>query len=320
MIGHHHPPALRGPEGTSTEIRLRVAVALTALFVIVEALAGYFSHSLALLADAGHNMTDTLALGLSLWTYELASQPSTERRTFGLHRAGILAALANAIVLVVIAVGILIEAYQRVRAPETVEAGPMIGVAAVAVVLNLLIALWLHAPSQHDLNVRASFVHVAGDAVSALGVAVAGVLIALTGALWLDPLVSVLIALFILWTSRGIIVDAINILLEATPSDLDARRVLAAMCEVPGVLDVHDLHLWSLSSSLRAASAHVLVQDQPVSQACDILAALNTMLAERFRIAHTSFQLETTACDPSEVFCRLVECQPSSPDDHHHHE
>lgn len=320
MIGHHHPPALRGPEGTSTEIRLRVAVALTALFVIVEALAGYFSHSLALLADAGHNMTDTLALGLSLWTYELASQPSTERRTFGLHRAGILAALANAIVLVVIAVGILIEAYQRVRAPETVEAGPMIAVATVAVVLNLLIALWLHAPSQHDLNVRASFVHVAGDAVSALGVAVAGVLIALTGALWLDPLVSVLIALFILWTSRGIIVDAINILLEATPSDLDARRVLAAMCEVPGVLDVHDLHLWSLSSSLRAASAHVLVQDQPVSQACDILAALNAVLAERFRIAHTSFQLETTACDPSEVFCQLVECQPSSPDDHHHHE
>lgn len=320
MIGHHHPPALRGPEGTSTEVRLRVAVALTALFVVVEALAGYFSHSLALLADAGHNMTDTLALGLSLWTYELASQPSTARRTFGLHRAGILAALANAVVLVVIAVGILIEAYQRFRAPETVEAGPMIGVAAVAVVLNLLIALWLHAPSQHDLNVRASFVHVAGDAVSALGVAVAGVLIALTGALWLDPLVSVLIALFILWTSRGIIVDAVNILLEATPSDLDARRVLAAMCEVPGVLDVHDLHLWSLSSSLRAASAHVLVQDQPVSQACNILATLNTVLAERFRIAHTSFQLETTACDPSEVFCRLVECRPASPDGHCHPE
>src|SRR5579884_484739 len=145
MVGHHHGPDLHGIESASTSTRLRLAVGLTALFVVVEALAGYFSHSLALLADAGHNMTDTLALGLSLWTYELASQPSTARRTFGLHRAGILAALANAVVLVVIAVSILIEAYQRFRAPEAVHADLMIGVAAVAVVLNLVIAIWLHA-------------------------------------------------------------------------------------------------------------------------------------------------------------------------------
>src|SRR5579884_2368165 len=164
MVGHHHGPDLHGIESASTSTRLRLAVGLTALFVVVEGLAGYFSHSLALLSDAGHNMTDTLALGLSLWAFELAGRPSTAERTYGLHRAGILAALANAAVLVVIAGGILIEAYQRLRSPEPVHADIMIVVATIAVVLNLVIAFWLHAASQHDLNVRASFIHVAGDA------------------------------------------------------------------------------------------------------------------------------------------------------------
>jgi len=304
MAGHFHAPQPGGPGVAATAMRLRIAVALTALFVVVEGVAGVYAHSLALLSDAGHNLTDTLALVLTLWTFQLASRPSTAERTFGFHRAGILAALANAVVLVIIAIGILVEAYRRFSAPDVVQSTVMIAVAAVAMVLNLAVALWLHGASEHDLNVRASFVHVAGDAASAAGVVVAGVAIALTGQQSLDPAVSVLIAVFIIWTSRGVIVDAIDILLEATPSDLDARRVMVAMCQVPGVLDVHDLHLWSLSSSLRAASAHVLVQDQPVSEACDILAAVNS-----FHIAHTSLQLETTACDPGEAFCRIRECE-----------
>ncbi len=315
MAGHNHGPGVHGPLAVATVTRLRAAIALTALFVVVEGAAGILSHSLALLSDAGHNLTDTLALVLSLWAFELARRPSTAERTFGLHRAGILAALANAVVLVVIAIGILIEAYQRFVSPEPVHSDIMIAVAAIALALNLGIAIWLHAAAQRDLNVRSSFVHVAGDAASAAGVVVAGILIALTGQHWLDPAVSVLIAAFILWTSRGIIADAVHVLLESTPSDLDARNVRAAMTQVPGVLDVHDLHLWSLSSSLRAASAHVLVQDQPVSRACTILAAVNQVLADRFHIAHTSLQLETTACDPSEVFCRLHECEPYP--DHH---
>lgn len=309
MAGHSHGRGVHGPPAVTTATRLRIAVALTALFVVVEGAAGILSHSLALLSDAGHNLTDTLALVLSLWAFELARRPSTAERTFGLHRAGILAALANAVVLVVIGVGILIEAYQRFLSPESIHADIMIAVAAVALVLNLVIALWLHAAAQRDLNVRSSFVHVAGDAASAAGVVIAGVLIGITGQYWLDPAVSVLIAFFILWTSRGIIVDAVHVLLESTPSDLDARNVLDAMRQVPGVLDVHDLHLWSLSSSLRAASAHILVEDQPVSKADDILAAVNSVLADRFHIAHTSLQLETTACDPEEVFCRLRECE-----------
>ncbi|MGH2457613.1 MAG: cation diffusion facilitator family transporter [Chloroflexota bacterium] len=307
-MAHHHPHP-EGPNAAGTALRLRVAIGLTALFVVLEGLAGLFSHSLALLSDAGHNLTDVLALVLSLWAFELASRPSTAERTFGLHRAGILAALANAIVLIVIAVGILVEAYRRFLAPEPVAADVMIAVAAVAMGLNLLIALWLHRASEHDLNVRSSFIHIAGDAASAAGVAVAGALLAFTGAAWIDPAVSVLIAAFIVWTSRGVIQEAIDVLLESTPSDLDARQVLATMRQVPGVLDVHDLHLWSISSALRAASAHVLVDDQPVSKACNILGAVNTVLADRYHIAHTSLQLETNACDPGEVFCHLHECE-----------
>src|SRR6185437_1866927 len=191
---------------------------------------------------------------------------------------------------------ILVEAYRRLHSPEPVVAAVMIAVAAVAMVLNLVIALWLHRASEHDLNVRSSFVHIAGDAASAAGVVVAGAVLAVTGAVWIDPAISVLIALFIVWTSRGVIREAVDVLLESTPSDLDARQVLAAMRQVPGVLDVHDLHLWSISSALRAASAHVLVEDQPVSKACNVLGAVNAVLADRFRIAHSSLQVETTAC------------------------
>ncbi len=305
MAGHDHAHAYLTLERSSTERRLRVALGLTVVFVLLEGGAGVVAHSLALLSDASHNLSDALALGLTLWTFGLVHQPATPRRTYGLHRAGILAALVNAVALVVIAFGIFVEAYQRLRSPTPVEAGWMIGVAAVAFGLNLAIALALHRAAHHDLNVRASVVHVAGDAASAAGVVVAGVLIVLTGQTWLDPAVSALIGVFILWTSRGILVEAIDVLLEATPSDLDARSVQAAMRAVPGVLDVHDLHLWSVSSSVRAASAHVLVQDQPVSQACHILEAVNAVLADHFNVSHTSLQLETTACDPSEVFCRL---------------
>jgi cobalt-zinc-cadmium efflux system protein len=305
MAGHHHPHVHVGPEAASTRLRLRVALGLTALFVVLEGGAGYWSHSLALLSDSGHNLADAFALGLTLWTFELVTRPATARRTYGMHRATILGALANAIGLVLIAVGIFVEAVIRLRSPEPVVAGVMAAVAAVALVLNLAIALWLHAAAEHDLNIRASFVHLAGDAASAAGVVMAGVIIAATGQTWLDPAISILIGLFILWTSREIIVEAVNVLLESTPTDLDARTVQAAMCAIPGVLDVHDLHLWSVSSTVRAASAHVLVSDQPVSQACAILGAVNGILAERYQIAHSSLQLETTACDPSEVFCQL---------------
>ena len=307
MAGHHHPHVNVGPGAQSTRLRLRVALGLTALFVVLEAFAGYWSHSLALLSDSGHNLADAVAIGLTLWTFELVTRPATARRTYGMHRASILGALANALGLVVIAVGIFAEAVIRLRSPEPIDAGVMAGVAGVALVLNLVIALWLHAAAEHDLNVRASFIHVAGDAASAAVVVIAGLVIARSGLTWLDPAVSILIGVFILWSSRQIVVEAINVLLESTPSDLDASAVQAAMRAIPGVLDVHDLHLWSMSTSVRAASAHVLVQDQQVSTACAILSTVNAVLAETFHIAHSSLQLETTACDPSQGFCKLEE-------------
>ena len=307
MAGHHHPHVRVGPGAEATRLRLRVALGLTALFVVLEGIAGLLSHSLALLSDSGHNLADAFAIGLTLWTFELVTRPATDRQTYGMHRASILGALANAIGLIVIAAGIFVEALVRLRSHEPIDAGVMAGVAGVALVLNLAIALWLHAAAAHDLNIRASFIHVAGDAASAAGVVIAGVVIALTGQTWLDPAVSVLIGVFILWSSRQIIVEAINVLLESTPSDLDARAVQATMRAIPGVLDVHDLHLWSMSSAVRAASAHVLVKDQPVSQACAILTSVNEVLAERYHVAHSSLQLETTACDPSQGFCQLNE-------------
>ena len=305
MAGHVHVHLDDKAAAGQTARKLKLAVGLTVLFVVIEATAGYFAHSLALISDAGHNLTDALALGITLWTFGLASAPATARRTYGLHRAGILGALLNATTLVVLAGGILVEAYVRLREPEIVNASIVTGVAALALAVNLAIAFGLHGAAKHDVNVRASFTHVAGDAASAASVVIVGLVISYAGLMWLDPLVSVLIALFILWTSREILIETVNILLESTPSDLDAKSVQQAMCAVPGVLDVHDLHLWSVSSTLRAASAHVLVEDQPVSKACDVLSAVNEMLAHRFLIAHSSLQLETSACDPGSVFCQL---------------
>ncbi len=317
-VPHQHTHAHESTHPPTTLFRLRLALGLTVLFVVIEAVAGIVGHSLALLSDAGHNLTDALALGLTFWTYMLASQPTSARRTYGFHRAGILAALLNTIVLVVLAIGIIIEAYFRWQRPEAVNSFLMISVAAVAMAVNLAIAFGLHGAAHHDVNVRASYLHVAGDAASALGVVIAGALMLVTGQVWLDSAVSVLIALFILWSSRGVLVETLNILLENTPSDIDARAVQKAMCAVPGVLDIHDLHLWSVSSTIRAASAHVLVKDQPVSQACRILSQVNEVLGEKFGIAHTSLQLETTACDPSDVFCHLHRHSSQTVHFHHH--
>ncbi|HEX5416207.1 MAG TPA: cation diffusion facilitator family transporter [Chloroflexota bacterium] len=306
MDGHrHNHPHAHG--GAGVGLWLKVALGLTVLFVVVEALAGYFANSLALLADAGHNLSDALAIGLSLWAFGLASQPASARRTYGMHRAGILAALGNGLFLVLIALGIFVEAFIRIQRPGEVQPDVIVVVAAAAVVVNLVIAVGLHGAAEHDLNVRSSYIHVAGDAASAAGVVLAGLLIALTGANWLDPLISVVIAVLILGTSVGIVREAVDILLEATPPDVDALAVLQAMAAVPGVIGVHDLHLWSVSSSVRAASAHVLVEDQLVSQACQIMTNLDQVLASRFQISHASLQMETTACHRDDIFCRLGE-------------
>jgi len=239
----HHAHAARG---SNLEGRLVWSVLLTSAFVLGEALAGYLSHSLALLSDAGHNFSDVLALTLSWYALRLGKRRADARRTYGYHRVGILAALANAVSLVVIALFIFWEAYQRLQSPAPVAGGVVIGVAIAAVVLNGLISLWLRSDARHDLNVRSAYLHMLGDALSAVGVLVAGLIVSLTKNPIADPVASLLIGLLLLWSSWSVLAEATNILLEAAPKGLDMPAVERAIRAVPGVIDLHDLHVWSV--------------------------------------------------------------------------
>ncbi len=282
--------------------RLGLSVGLTLVFVAGEAVAGYLSNSLALLSDAGHNFADAIALGLSWYAARLARRPADARRTFGYHRAGILAALANAAGLVVIALFIFWEAAQRFRNPEPVQSGVMIGVALAAVAVNVLISVWLHAGAKSDLNVRSAYVHMLGDALASAGVAVAGVVVWATGESVADPVVSVVIGLLILWSSWGILNEAVAVLMEGVPAGLDMTALEAALAGVPGVLNVHHLHVWAVSSGVVACSCHLVVAEQSVRDGQQVVRAAAEMLRDRFRVAHTTIQVEVEGCGPNDLY------------------
>lgn len=288
-----------------TGSRLLLSLVLTVGFVIAEAAAGWFANSLALLSDAAHNFADALALGLSWYALRAARRPADARRTFGSHRVGILAALANAASLVVMALFIFWEAAQRLRRPAPVEGGLMIAVASAAVLLNGAISLWLHGAAKHDLNVRSAYLHMLGDALSALGVVVAGVVVALTGRAVADPVVSLLIGALILWSSWGILRESINILLEAAPRAVDMAALERAVREAPGVLGVHDLHVWEVASGIVACSCHVVVAEQSVREGQQVLRSVADLLRGRFGVIHTTIQVEVEGCDPDEMYCTL---------------
>ena len=274
---------------------LWVSLGLTVAFVAVEAWFGRQAHSLALLSDAGHNASDALAMGLAAYALWVAHKPATPGKTFGYHRVAILTALANAAALVVIALGIVAAAWQSFLHPAGVSGNLMIGVAAVAVLMNTVIAWTLRSESQHSLNVRAAYIHMAGDALSSLGVVLAGVCIKLMGWTYADPLVSVLIAGFILYSSWGIIGDATNILLEGTPKGVDVNSLVAAIRATAPVCDVHDLHVWTVSDGLHFLSCHVVLPDAcTVAESQAVVAALNTRLHDDFHIGHATIQTETT--------------------------
>jgi cobalt-zinc-cadmium efflux system protein len=283
--------------------RLAFSLGLTLVFVIAEAAAGLLSNSLALLTDAAHNLTDVIALAVSWYAIRLTTRPSNARRTYGYHRAGILVALVNSASLVLIAVGIFYEAYRRLLSPPGVQAGILIGVGAAAFLVNLLTALLVRRGSEHDLNLRAAFVHLMGDVLSTLGAVTAGAVILFTGWDWLDPLVSVLIGLLILWSAAGILRETLDILLESSPRDLDMSAMVSDIMQVPGVLGVHDLHVWSITRGLRSMSAHLRIADVPISQGAAIQAQVNRMLALRYRISHATLQLECVGCEPDLLYC-----------------
>ncbi len=279
------------------------AVALTLLFVVAEAVAGWFAHSLALLSDAGHNLADAAALGFSWYALWIAGKPSHEGMTFGYHRVGIFAALANAISLVLIAVFIGWEAIARIRQPEVANGPVMIVVAVAAIIVNVVIGLWLHKGSKDDLNIRSAYLHMLGDAVSAFGVVIAGVLVATTRGPLADPIVSLLIAGLILYSSYSVLRESGTVLLEGTPAGMDMPAVIAAIKGVAGVLDVHDLHVWMVGPGVVACCCHILVAEQSVREGQQVLRAVVQDIERRFHITHTTVQVEVEGCDATDMYC-----------------
>ncbi len=288
---------------TPTGQRLALSILITLTFVLVEAITGYLSHSLALMSDAGHNFADALALIFAWYGVWIALKPSTAKRTFGYHRVGTLAALVNSVSLVVIALLVFWEAMDRLRHPEPVHSTPMIIVALIAILMNTVISLWLRSGAKKDLNVRSAYVHMLGDVIAAAGVVVAGLVVAFTGASIADPLVSILIGLLILWSSWGILKESVNVLLEAIPAGMNMAEVEQTIANVHGVLAVHDLHVWTVGSGMVCCSCHVMVNEQSVRSGENVLRAVTEALAHNFGIAHTTIQVEVEGCEPNDMYC-----------------
>lgn len=304
MTQSHTHSHLREAAQQST-VRLSISLFLTLAFVMIETAAGIFSNSLALLTDAAHNMTDVIALALSWFAIRITTRPANERKTYGYHRVGILVALINSTTLVLISLGIFYEAWHRFISPPEVQSSILIGVGLIAVVVNIVTAMLVHKGSDTDLNLRSAFVHLMGDVLSTIGAVIAGVAIYFTGANWLDPLVSVLIGVLILYNAWGILRDAVDILLEAKPRDVDSTKLVEDVLQVHGVLGVHDLHIWSISQNLRTMSAHVLTDNMSIGEGADIQQQINEIVFQRYNIAHATLQLECVDCLPDLLYCDL---------------
>ena len=275
---------------------LRVSLLVTAAYIGLLVVAGLRSHSLALLSEAGHNLTDFVALLLSLVAVYFHSRPPSATHTYGYHRAGVLAALVNAAALVAISFFIFYEAVLRIQHPQPIRAGTMMWVAAAGVVMNGAIAFMLYR-THRDVNVRSALLHEIGDTVSTAAVIVGGWAILATGQFWIDSALSFGIGALILWSSFGIMRETLNILLEGTPRGMKLARVAAAIQEIEGVNDVHDLHVWSIGSETSALSCHISIADIPMSASERILRDVKERLHADFRINHTTIQFEHAVCE-----------------------
>ncbi|MBI5842644.1 MAG: cation transporter [Chloroflexi bacterium] len=306
-MSSNHPHSHFGELAIKATKRLAISLAFTLAFVVVELVAGFIGNSLALLTDAAHNFTDVIALGLSWYALKIALQPAHAGKTYGYHRVGILVALVNSTTLVSISLGIFYEAWRRFISPPEVDAPILIGVGIVAFFINAGTAWLVQRGSEHDLNLRSTFLHLMGDVLSTLGAVAAGIVIAFTKWNWLDPLVSVLIGLLILWNAWGILRQTIHILLESTPENIDVDKLLTDLRNVDGVLDVHDLHVWSISENLRVLSAHIVTQDTSISTGTLIQRDLNQVLARKYDIRHATLQLECEGCESNLLYCDITE-------------
>jgi cobalt-zinc-cadmium efflux system protein len=307
LHSHHHAAA-------SQRVLVWSLIA-TSAFVVIEFWAGFRAQSLALISDAGHNATDALALLLAWFAVFVQSKPADESRTFGYHRAGVLAAFVNALVLVALSLWMLYESWDRLVHPVAVQEMTMLWVAGGAIILNGGVMLGLHQTREKDINIRSASLHMLGDLLGSAAIVIGAMVIRATGQTRVDPILSIGISVLIVWTAWDIIRESLNILLEGLPQGLDLSEVSNAIRGVEGVLDVHDLHIWSLGSSSRALSCHVLIEDMPPSRSDLILRRLNHLLGDHFHVHHTTVQFEHMSCAISGTGCVI----PVDVPHHHHH-
>jgi cobalt-zinc-cadmium efflux system protein len=300
-------------QNAKTSRLLQVSLVVTLAYIVLLVVAGVRAHSLALLSEAGHNLSDFVALLMSLGAVYLQGKPPSARKTFGYNRAGVLAAFINALSLVLISFYILYEAFYRLQHPVDVKAGIMIWVAAAGVVMNGAIALLLMR-GHRDINLRSALLHEIGDTLSTAAVIAGGVAISLTGERWIDPALSVGIGVMILWSSIAILRESLNILLEGTPSGMELQRIEQMICAIPGVNSVHDLHVWSIGSDTHSLSCHVAIDEMPAAESEGMLRLIRERLGEQFHIHHTTIQFELAICDVAHG-CVI----PTSPSEHSHH-
>jgi cobalt-zinc-cadmium efflux system protein len=296
-MAHEHPSTQQ------VSRKLVISSAVTFLFTIAQLGVGLWANSLALIGDAMHNFTDVLALLLALSAVRIERRPATAEKSYGYQRAGVIAAFINAATLAAFTIFIFFEAIRRLRLPKAVNTTSMLVMALVALALNSAITWWLRNEGRDDLNIRSAVVHMLGDAFSSAGIILAALLIRATGEEFWDPAVSILIGALILWSSWGILREAINLLLEGTPSGIDPDAVTRSIASIDGVYGVHHLHIWSIGPSRSALSCHLMVGDVPVKSTGNLLDNVNEMLERDYRIAHTTIQFEFANCDTDDPYC-----------------
>lgn len=288
--GHSHEGGCSHSHGASSRRRLMITLVLAAVYMVAEFVGGLISHSLALLADAGHMLSDVASLALSCFAMWLSDRPAGTQRTFGYYRAEILAALFNGAALIAVAIFILVEACERLQDPPQVQGGLMMAIAVGGLVVNLAGLLILHGGRNENLNIRGAWLHVMSDTLGSVAVIVSGLLITFGGWHWVDPAISILISVLIVFSSWRLLADAVWVLMEGAPGRIDVNRVRLTLNESPGVLDVHDLHVWTIASGLDSLSCHV-VSDESRTHV-DLLESLRSMVHQEFGIDHVTIQIE----------------------------
>ncbi|MEH2069677.1 MAG: cation diffusion facilitator family transporter [Nostoc sp.] len=289
-MAHNHSYGLHEHETSNYNRSFAIGTALNVGFVIIEAVYGYLAHSLALFADAGHNLSDVLGLLLAWGASILVRRPPTQRYTYGLRRSSILAVLLNAIVLLLAMGGIAWEALRRFNAPESIAGGTVIGVAVVGIFINTITAVMFMSGSKQDLNIRGAFLHMAADAGVSLGVVLAGIAIVVTGWLWFDPVISLIIAIVVVVGTWRLLKDSINLALDAVPEGIEPLAVQTYLAERPGVVQVHDLHIWAMSTTHTALTAHLVIPSGHPGD--DFLVQTCQELHDHFGIEHSTLQIE----------------------------